>query len=450
MYDVGKVIYTGGGEEPVLDTSEAIDLNAATPTWSFVAPMPQARRQQNATILPDGRVLVTGGSSSSGSNTEDGPKPAIVWDPDTNTWTTWATEDEYRGYHSEALLLPDARVASIGGDGHPSLQVFSPPYLFNGPRPTITSAPSSVQLGETFFVETPDSANITQVTWVRPSAVTHTKNMNQRINKSSFTPVSGGLDVTAPSNANFCPPGHYMLFILNGTGVPSVAQFIQVGIGGPTPPDAPIGLTASPGDARVDLTWNAFGADSYNVKRSTTSGGPYSTIATGVTVTSYTDTTVSTGTTYYYVVSAVNSVGRVGVRMMGVRMKRFLFLAIVLAISGFVTVPQTVVAPALIAHAAAPVTFIGAGDIASQTWSSSSRHERTAEIIEQAIAADPSTVVWTTGDNAYSDGTAGQFATKYDPSWGRFRNRTRPVAGNHDWHSTNAQPYLDYLCPKCL
>ncbi len=227
MYDVGKVIYTGGGDAPV-DTSEAIDLNAATPTWSFVASMPQARRHQNTTILPDGRVLVTGGSSSSGFNTEDGPKPAIVWNPDTNTWTTWATEAEYRGYHSEAVLLPDARVASIGGEGSPSLQVFSPPYLFNGPRPTITSAPSSVQLGETFFVETPDSADITQVTWVRPSAVTHTKNMNQRINKLSFTPVSGGLNVTAPSNANVCPLGDYMLFILNGTGVPSVAQFIQV------------------------------------------------------------------------------------------------------------------------------------------------------------------------------------------------------------------------------
>jgi len=136
-------------------------------------------------------------------------------------------------------LLPDARVATFGGDDHPSLQVFSPPYLFKGLRPTITSAPSSVQLGEIFFVETPDSADITQVTWIRPSAVTHTKNMNQRINKLSFTPVSGGLNVTAPFSANACPPGHYLMFIINGSGVPSVAPFIQVSIGSTTANDAP-------------------------------------------------------------------------------------------------------------------------------------------------------------------------------------------------------------------
>ena len=94
-----------------------------------------------------------------------------------------------------------------------------------------------------------------------------------------------------------------------------------------------------------------------------------------------------------------------------------LFGVIVSAISG-------VVAPALIAHAADPVTFIGAGDIASSSWSSSSRQERTAKIIEQAIAADPNTVVFTVGDNAYSDGTASQFAQKYDPAWGRFRDPT--------------------------
>ncbi len=84
MYDVGKVIYTGGGDAPIA-TSEAIELNAAAPAWSFVAPMPEPRRQQNTTILPDRRVLVTGGSSSTGFNTEDGPKSAIVWNPDTNT-----------------------------------------------------------------------------------------------------------------------------------------------------------------------------------------------------------------------------------------------------------------------------------------------------------------------------------------------------------------------------
>ncbi|MGH8583311.1 MAG: galactose oxidase-like domain-containing protein [Gammaproteobacteria bacterium] len=226
MYEVGKVIYTGGGAPA--SSSEVIDLNAATPAWSAVSPMPKARRQHNATVLPDGRVLVTGGSSSVGFNTEDGPKPAIVWDPVLNRWTTWATESEYRGYHSEAVLLADGRVASIGGEHHPNLQVFSPPFLFMGARPTISAAPSSVALGATFFVSTPDAPSISKVTWTRLSSVTHTKNMDQRINVLSFAPASGGLNVTAPSSANACPPGYYMLWLLNASGVPAPARIVRV------------------------------------------------------------------------------------------------------------------------------------------------------------------------------------------------------------------------------
>src|SRR4030095_6870888 len=71
------------------------------------------------------------------------------------------------------------------------------------------------------------------------------------------------------------------------------------------PPPAPANLSASAGDARVVLTWDASaGATSYNVKRGTSSGGPYTTVASGVTVTTYTDTSVNNGTIYYYVVSA--------------------------------------------------------------------------------------------------------------------------------------------------
>jgi len=80
-----------------------------------------------------------------------------------------------------------------------------------------------------------------------------------------------------------------------------------------TAPAPPAGLTATAGDSQVALAWNASsGASSYNVKRATTSGGPYTTIATGVTTVSYNDTTAVNGTTYYYVVTAVNSAGESG------------------------------------------------------------------------------------------------------------------------------------------
>jgi Calcineurin-like phosphoesterase/Purple acid Phosphatase, N-terminal domain/Fibronectin type III domain len=76
------------------------------------------------------------------------------------------------------------------------------------------------------------------------------------------------------------------------------------------PPAAPTGLAVTAGNNQVDLTWNASsGAVSYNVKRATVSGGPYATVATGVTAASFTDTTAVNGTTYFYVVTAVNAVG---------------------------------------------------------------------------------------------------------------------------------------------
>jgi subtilisin family serine protease/fibronectin type 3 domain-containing protein len=79
------------------------------------------------------------------------------------------------------------------------------------------------------------------------------------------------------------------------------------------PPAAPTGLVASGDVGSVFLNWNGVaGADSYRVKRSTTPGGPYTTIASGVTATSHVDSSVSAGITYFYVVSAVNGLGESG------------------------------------------------------------------------------------------------------------------------------------------
>lgn len=90
--------------------------------------------------------------------------------------------------------------------------------------------------------------------------------------------------------------------------IPSVSEVWSSGA--PTAPAAPANLAATAGDAQVSLSWSASaGADSYRVHRSTVSGGPYTTIASGVTAISYLDTTVTNGTTYFYVASAVNVVG---------------------------------------------------------------------------------------------------------------------------------------------
>ena len=102
----------------------------------------------------------------------------------------------------------------------PESEIFSPPYLFKGSRPTITSAPTSVAYGQSFFVQTPDAATISKVTLLRLSSVTHAFNMSQHISTLSFSQTPGGLNVVAPSGATVAPPGRYLLFILNGSGVP--------------------------------------------------------------------------------------------------------------------------------------------------------------------------------------------------------------------------------------
>ena len=240
MYDDGKVLIVGGGQTPPTNTAEVIDLNAPSPAWRYVGAMASGRRQMNATLLPDGKVLVTGGTSGSGANNAVGSVYAAeMWDPATEVWSTMASMQVRRIYHSTAVLLPDGRVLSAGGGmpagsggdtDHPDAEIYYPPYLFKCARPTITSAPTSVNYSQTFPVYTPDASSISRVTLIRLPSVTHTFNQNQRINRLSFTsdPLNGRLNVTAPASGNLCPPGHYMLFILNSNGVPSVAKVIQI------------------------------------------------------------------------------------------------------------------------------------------------------------------------------------------------------------------------------
>jgi hypothetical protein len=278
-----------------------------------------ARKHHNATLLPNGQVLVTGGSSGSEDTNSPSTNPAYAaeaWDPTTNTWTTLASDTVYRGYHSIALLLPDGRVLSAGGDNTgPTANVYSPPYLFQGARPTITAAPATVGLGQTFFLTTPDATSVGRVTWLRLSSVTHTNNMGQRFASSSFTQGTGGLNVTAPANANVTPPGYYMLFILNAAGVPSVAKIVRLdAVATPTPPVAPSNLTATAASSsQVNLSWtdNSTNETGFKIERCQGAGcttfTQIATVAAGATT--YSNTGLTASTTYQYRVRASNSGG---------------------------------------------------------------------------------------------------------------------------------------------
>jgi len=242
--------------DPPTATAEVIDLKAPAPKWRNVEPMSVARRQLNATVLPNGKVLVTGGSSGAGFDNHAAPVfQAELWDPATETWTRLASASVYRGYHSTALLLPDGRVLVAGGRGEVRQQVFSPPYLFRGARPAIASAPADVNPGQTFFVGTPDSADVAQVTFVRLGSVTHSFNQNQRFVRLAFAGASGGVNATAPANNALAPPGHYLLFLVNRSGVPSVARIVHLGSGSGLPPAPP----PEPGPVTTTTRAIAFG-----------------------------------------------------------------------------------------------------------------------------------------------------------------------------------------------
>jgi hypothetical protein len=231
-----KVMILGGGN-PGTATTEIIDLGAATPAWSPGPNMSEPRIEMNATLLPTGDVLALGGSL----NDED-PSTASynadLYNPATNTFSSAGQNAYPRLYHSVSLLLYDGTVWFAGGNPErgsyeDTMEIYQPAYLFNSngtlaTRPTITSAPSSISYGATFTVQTPNAASIASVVLMRDGAVTHAFDMDQRMVGMSFTAGTGSLTVTAPPNGNIAPPGYYMLFLLNSSGVPSVATFVQV------------------------------------------------------------------------------------------------------------------------------------------------------------------------------------------------------------------------------
>ncbi|HEV7810068.1 MAG TPA: carboxypeptidase regulatory-like domain-containing protein [Candidatus Limnocylindrales bacterium] len=228
MYAPGKIIRAGGGD-PAISRATVIDMTAASPAWRDVAPMAFPRRRMNLTILADGTVLAMGGTRAA-DDANQAVLEGEIWNPSTEQWTTVAPMAEARMYHSSAVLLADGRVLIGGGEaaGRLRAQVYSPPYLFQGARPTISSAPSAANYGSSFSITTPNAASITSVALIRLSAATHAFDQNQRYVPLAFSVQGGSLSVTAPASGGVAPPGPYELVIKNGAGVPSVASFIRI------------------------------------------------------------------------------------------------------------------------------------------------------------------------------------------------------------------------------
>jgi hypothetical protein len=244
-----------------------------------------------------------------------------LWDPETEQWSTLSSMAVRRLYHSTAILLPDGRVISAGGGqpaasggdtDHLDMEYFSPPYLFKGARPVVTSAPETVSWGQSFAIQTAAAASIAKVHLIGLGATTHTNNMDQRLCRLAFTPGAGSIQATAPASANLAPPGFYMLFVVNQAGVPSVGRMIRVAPPATAVPAAPTNLTAAAGSSsRIELSWkdNANNEDGYKVERATGGAAFAQAALVGANAVSYSDRGLAASTAYRYRVRAYNSTG---------------------------------------------------------------------------------------------------------------------------------------------
>jgi Ca2+-binding RTX toxin-like protein len=235
MYEAGHIL--------IMSTTGnlwTMDITGATPVFSQTQSLSQDRNWANMTVLADGSVLITGGTSL-GNQEAGADKTAVIWSPVTRTLSYGPDESDPRLYHSTALLLADGSVISMGGgaadeaeNDYLNAQIYRPAYLYddNGQlavRPIIAAAPQSLAPGESFTITVDDAASIQKLTFVKNGSTTHAFNMEARMVSLDFTRGSNNtLNITLPKNANDITAGDWMLFAWDDQGTPSVASIITV------------------------------------------------------------------------------------------------------------------------------------------------------------------------------------------------------------------------------
>jgi hypothetical protein len=246
MYAPNRILQVGGmlnRSQPASTEARMIDITNPQPQVTVLPSMSYRRHWGNATVLPNGRVFISGGSAVNNSAKADPDGNGVsytseLYTPSTQRWAQGATAAQMRLYHSTNLLLPDATVLTMGG-GAPGPQrnlnaeIYYPPYLFDGSgqratRPVIDSAPATLKPGATFTIGTPDTATIQRVVLIKAGSVTHSFNFDQRFLPLTFTKPTATTLQTKVLPLAKTPPGYYLLFILNNRGVPSEAAIIRI------------------------------------------------------------------------------------------------------------------------------------------------------------------------------------------------------------------------------
>ena len=230
-----RVMVMGGGKSYTgeVATSSTYIHDLAAGTHVEGPSLPTGKMYVNSVILPDRTVLETGGADSNNA----APKHTTsIYDPVANRITPMpGTPSIDRMYHSSALLLPDGRVAVFGsnpdgGTFEMRISLYSPGYLFRGPRPEITVAPAVLEHGHDYDLDITSARGIRDVSLVRPMSVTHQLDPNARLVDLPMTATADGATVNVPANPDLLPPGPYMLVVTDDSGVPSVATWVNVPI----------------------------------------------------------------------------------------------------------------------------------------------------------------------------------------------------------------------------
>ena len=261
-YSKASILIAGGtlGTSPssylASSLSEIVNIDGDTLTRSRTADMNNRRWYSSSVVLPTGEILAFNGADKDeviDPGSELPVRQAEIFNPDTQTWSPLSSDARDRTYHNSAVLLADGSVLIGGhspivahyGNTHanyvgapfannfkdPSFEIFKPPYLFRGDRPTITSAPSEVGLGHTFTISTPDAQSLTSVVLSHMPAVTHITDADARtIELPILSRTSDTVTVKSPSSSAVMPDGYYYLFAIKGTGdskVPSKAAVVK-------------------------------------------------------------------------------------------------------------------------------------------------------------------------------------------------------------------------------
>lgn len=264
MYAPGKILIVGGNALhngfglPGSNMATAIDVNGAQPTLTEQPRMGFPRHFPNTIVLPDGKVLVTGGETRANNDPALGVFAAEIWNPATGTWQVGANARVFRGYHSSSALLPNGTVLSVGGGSPGPAQlkgeVYYPPYLFrtvNGaaqlaPRPIISAISSlSYTHGTNLEMDMANANTIAKVALIGLSSGTHSFNNGQRYVPITFKQQGTRITAMLPSNT-LAPPGYYQVVAIDANGVPSKGTIIALGQGVNAPPVIQIPVTPPP------------------------------------------------------------------------------------------------------------------------------------------------------------------------------------------------------------